>query len=310
MNAMMVLVLWFVSVMVQSSGEQPQPAKPTSPAPASPPTIQDKPNPDLKLVGEIPIVQPADKKPFTGEIKSADDLLRALETADADLKTLRSNVLYSKIWADGSDRHVRVGKIEFHDERAQPAGARKFAVLFDKLDIGGRVTNEPKEYVFDGHTLVERLPEQKKMNVLLRLQPGQSADPLRIGEGPVPIPIGQDRTDILSRYEATLLDATKDLQGEDAKETEDLKKFLAGSMQLKLTPKQPADKYKEIRLWYRRGTKQNGDPQLLPRLARATLRNGDIDLVQLYDVKTNDKVDDNIFKATGPDGWQVQDVSR
>lgn len=305
MNAMLVWAVCLAGMTTHGTSEQPQPAKPA----ATPPAIQDKPNPDLKLVGEIPIVQ-AGKKPFTGEIRTADDLLRTLETADADLKTLESSVLYSKIWMDGSDRHVRVGKIAFRDDRAQANGARKFAVLFDKLDIGGRVTNEPKEYVFDGQMLVERLPEQKKMNVLLRLQPGQSADPLRIGEGPVPIPIGQDRTDILARYDATLLDAMADLEGEDAKETEDLKKFLAGSMQLKLTPKQANDKYKEVRLWYRRGTKQNGDPQLLPRLARATLRNGDVDLVQLFNVKTNEKVEDRVFRATSPDGWQVQEVSR
>lgn len=306
MNALMVMVTWLAGVMAALATGQPAPKpEPASPAPA----IQDKPNPDLKLVSEIPIVKaPEAKKPFTGEIKSADDLLRALETADADLKTLQSRIIYSKVWADGADRHVRVGKIGFSDERTPSGGARKFAVLFEKLRIGDRETQEPKEYVFDGQTLIERLANDKKVNVLLRLKPGQTADPLRIGEGPVPIPVGQDRGDILARYEATLLPATQDLQGEDEQETAEFHKFVQGSMQLKLTPKQANDKYKEVRLWYRRGTKQNGDPQLLPRMARAVLRNDDVDLVRLFDVQTNTSVDEKVFRTATPEGWQVQDV--
>lgn len=310
MNAMMLAAMRFVAMMTLVFGAQPasipEPAKPASPAPS----IQDKPNPDLKLITEIPIVKaPEPKKPFAGEIKSADDLLRALETADADLKTLQSQIIYSKVWSDGSDRHVRVGKVAFSDERTPSGGARKFAVLFEKLRVGDRETNEPKEYVFDGQTLIERLANDKKINVLLRLKPGQTADPLRIGEGPVPIPVGQDRSDILARYEATLLPPTQDLQGEDAEETKQLHSLVEGALQLKLTPKQPNDKYKEIRLWYRRGTKQNGDPQLLPRMARAVLRNDDVDLVRLFDVKTNTDADEKSFKTATPDGWQVQDVS-
>jgi hypothetical protein len=303
MNAMILLVVWLVSALAWGGSEQPA----TTPAPA--PVIQDKPNPDLKLVTEIPIVQaPEPKKPFTGEIKTADDLLRALETADADLKTLQSGIIYSKVWMDGSDRHVRVGRIAFSDERGPAGGARKFAVLFEKLNIGDRLTEEPKEYVFDGRTLIERLADQKKVNVLLRLKPGQTADPLRIGEGPVPIPVGQDRGDILARYEASLLPATQDLEGEDDEETRGLHKFVDGAMQLRLVPKQANDKYKDVRLWYRRGTKENGDPQLLPRMARAVLRNGDVDLVRLFDVKTNTRVEAKVFETTAPDGWQVQDV--
>lgn len=305
MNSMMGMAAWLVSVLMSQTGQPPN----AQPVPSKTPPIQDKPNPELKLVDEVPIVQPAKKKePFTGEIKSADDLLRALETADADLKTLQSKIEYSKVWADGADRHVRAGTVLFDDTRSQGGGSRKFAVVFDLLRVGDRQTNEKKEYVFDGRTLVERLPDQKKANVLLRLKEGQVADPLRIGEGPVPIPIGQDRDDILARYDAKLLPATQDLVGEEPSETEHLHKYVEGSMQLRLTPKQANDKYKEIRLWYRKGTKQNGDPQLLPRMARAILRNGDVDLVRLFEVKTNAGVDEKVFKAETPAGWQVQDV--
>lgn len=284
------------------------------PAPAP---VQIQPDPNLKLRTDIPVVAPeASKTPFTGPINTADDLLRALETADADLKSLRADIWWSKVWGDGvSDRHVRTGTIEFQDERSpgdEAGSKRRFAALFKTLIIGERRTDEPKEYVFDGKRLMEKMPAQKKATVLIEVEPGTVVDPMRLGKGPIPIPIGQRREDILSRFEAKLLPGDQDLQGEDDAETEELKKFAANSMQLLLIPKDEKDKYKEVRLWYRRGSAAKGDPQLLPRMARAVSRSGggDVDLVRLIGVKTNAPVDAKTFDTSVPSGWQVQESSR
>jgi hypothetical protein len=38
-------------------------------------------------------------------------------------------------------------------------------------------------------------------------RPGEQYDPLKPGEGPVPLPIGQRKADVLARFEATLAEA-------------------------------------------------------------------------------------------------------
>jgi hypothetical protein len=240
------------------------------------------------------------------EIKTSDDLLAALEEADAGIKSLEGDLRYDKVFGIAGDRQVRTGKLWFVDRRDQNAGkpgGRKFAIRFDKLQVGPRVQDEQKIMVFDGEWLFEKLPAQKEMIKRRVVAHGEAFDPLKIGEGPFPLPIGQKREDILARFEAQLLSTEENLTPNDPAELDVMKKFIAGSYQLKLTPRREGEvDFTEVRLWYR------PDPatgQLLPRMARTVNTQEDVSIVWLDKVMTNNPVLAEIFDAAAPAGWNV-----
>lgn len=285
--------------LAQPQQDQPQPSQP-EPAP----TTTEIQAPPL----EIKVKQPGAKQP--GAIRTADDLLTALETADAGLKTLTAGIRYDRTFEIAGDRQVREGTLYFEARpREADRADRRFSIRFDRLIVGQRVRDEVKEFIFDGEWLVEKLPGEKPKMFTKRqvVPPGERFDPLRIGEGPMPIPIGQRREDILSRYAAELVPADSDLS-----ELE-LKTFVKESYQLKLTPRADRpdeDEFREIRLWYRQSPAVGGQPaMLLPRMARTINRSGDESVVQLINVQVNGPIPADVMKTDTPgpkDGWDVQ----
>lgn len=282
----------------------------------TPPRTEQAPAPST------PAVPPA-------EFATADDLLKALETADADLKTLSSELLWTKDFFLGGDSQTRKGHLHFVDERnsakaksAQspandkpeaPDGLRKFAIKVEATVTQGsnkgegRLDKRVQEYVFDGVVLVERYPAEKRI-IKHQLQAKVGADPLKIGEGPIPLPVGQKRADILERFNVELLAADKDLVPHDMDKADAAAQRLLlvskGCVQLKLVPKPEFEKectFKQARLWYRRD--ENG--RLLPRMARAVDKQDNTDTVMLTGVEVNGPVSD-VFDTNVPPGWEVQ----
>ncbi|MDX9911350.1 MAG: hypothetical protein RBS39_05925 [Phycisphaerales bacterium] len=246
------------------------------------------------------IAHPAPPEVDASSIRSADDLLRALETSGSDLRTLEAQMRHVRTFVLQGDVQTRVGRVVFAQD---PAGEgktvrRRFAVLFEKMQVGSRLEDERKEYVFDGTWLVERLPDEKLFIKRQVVAPGESFDPLRVGEGPFPLPIGQRRDDIVSRFKAELVAGEAGLSEKDAA-------FGRDCFQLVLTPRGGRDSdaaFQEIRLWYEKA-------KLLPRMARTVDWEGDETLVQLIDVRTNAAVDDALLDTTTPpagSGWDVQ----
>jgi hypothetical protein len=245
-------------------------------------------------------------------ITSADDLLGALETADAELRTLTAKVQYDKISGVAGDRQIRRGSLYFEDRRAEGAAGsgRRFAVNFDELQLGNRLETEDQQLIFDGQWLVEVNPRFRQIIRRQIVAQGDTFDPLKIGEGPLPLPIGQRRDETLKRFTATLLPDAAELEGEDETETQRLRTFVKGSYQLKLVPKPgtpEAEKYTEIRLWYREGPAEEGTRRLLPRMARTVApKSEDVTIVRLIQVRTNVEIDPAMMATTPPsDGWDV-----
>jgi hypothetical protein len=259
----------------------------------------------------------------------AKSLLDALETADANLRTLQAGILWTKVFGIMEDREDRRGMLYFRDDRkaastdsANPTTppappvipTRKFAAVFDELIVGDRKDGTQKQYIFDGVWMAEKVPSDKKLTRTKVAR--KDGDPLRIGEGPIPIPIGQRSADILSRFTAVLIPATTDLAGKTEEETAELLKHVKDCYQLKLTPtpvylKTDKCKFVEIRLWYRNEADANGTSHLLPRMARTIAKEGggDIDIVRLIAVKTNQPLDAGRFDTSSPEGWTVTEVA-
>jgi hypothetical protein len=215
--------------------------------------------------------------------------MTALERADEGLISLTAKVEYDKTFELQGDRQLRKGKLYFVNKEEGKPGERRFAIVFNELWIGDVVRKEEQIFVFDGQWLVEKDPAHKEFHKRQIVPPGEHFDPLRIGEGPLPIPIGQKRADIEQRFDATLLPAadglvaTADADAAEKSEVENRKEHVADGWQIKLIPKPAFEResdFKEVRLWYKR---EKGD--LLPVMARTVNRDGDMSVVKLSDVQ-------------------------
>jgi hypothetical protein len=274
---------------------------------------QEKPEkPNTMLIQPAPDQAPKALKPVRpGEaIKTADELLSALETADENLRSLDADILYERVFGLEGDRQVRQGKLYYVDnkqrlENGRPAsGARKFAIHFKTLKLGNQpAMNQDQVLIFDGEWLVEKQPADKQIVKRQITRAGQGFDPLKVGEGPFPLPVGQRRADILQKFDATLLPPTQGLVANDPAMQKALEGFVNDTYQLKLVPKNndPNAELAEIRLWYRQDSSIG---RLLPRLARTVTPQGDVSLVQLVNVKVNTTVPDDVLDVATPPGWK------
>ena len=229
--------------------------------------------------------QPASEA-FTDEITNADELLSALETAGNDVRRLSAKVRYVKSFAIQGDTQQRDGTLAFVSTPAEEGSAgtsdRRFAIEFQRLELdnGRRIedatTGYRERYIFDGEWLAEVRPFDKQFIRRQVVAPGDKWDPLRLGEGPFPIPIQQRRADILARFDAELLD------GLDGVEERGLRGVAGKCYQLRLTPKPEANEkeLREIRVWYQQDT-------LLPRMAKTISQADDESFVLLKDLLTN-----------------------
>jgi hypothetical protein len=221
-------------------------------------------------------------------------LLDRLERSHADLRDFQADVVYQK-WDNVLKRpELRSGEVLF---QVKPDGTKRFAILLEKLIIRNRSREHRKHYVFDGSWLVEIDYKAKLFIKRQIVPPGRQFDPLKLGEGPFPLPVGQPKAEVLARFNVRTLNAPRD---------ETLAERLAGRPVegLLLIPKPgtpQADEFDEVELFY--------DPEsLLPIGVIATETNGDRKTVTLRNLKRNAGVDESKLSVEQPDpreGWRI-----
>lgn len=241
---------------------------------------------------ETAIVQPAQQTPT---YNSAEQVLSALESADEDLTTFTSGIAYTTITDLGGALTRRTGQIAFDaTPREDGSVTRRFAVHFTTLLRGERYLEDERAMqtiAFDGRWLWEKLHSERQINKREIVRQGETIDPFELGDGPFPpLPIGQQKDDILRRYQVQLVpwdesltpDPELDPRYPDEKREIDMAnaliEFARGSVQLRLVPRGGDARFAEIRLWY----KPDDTGRLLPRMSRtvdATSR--DVSIVQL-----------------------------
>ncbi len=204
-------------------------------------------------------------------------MLAALETAGDSIRTFRANVIYDRVDAISENRERRTGRIAL----AQPAGdarARTLALQFDQLiDASGHASPETQRYVFTGGWLLEFDDARRQLIARELVPPGERLDPLRIGEGPVPIPIGQKKDEVLRRFAVSFAPPP----------TEPLLKRLENIQGLALHPKPNAGvdaELGDIRVWYDTTT-------LMPVAVAATTKGGDRKILLLSKIELNQDLD-------------------
>lgn len=253
-----------------------------------------------------------------------DAFLGELESADEGLEDARASILYIRQDMALESVVTRLGDLVFVAPARDDAAAGVFAVSFDTLiDDLGRRSERVKRWVFDGRWLVEQDFSSKSYVRREIARAGDGADPMRLGEGPLPIPIGQEKRAILERYEVSMPAVAEGLERAEGEAMgEDIGGDFLGAVenravQVKLVPRVlDGEGFDEVRLWYRRA-EEDGEVRaggrLLPMLAKATTMDGrgrpaDVAWVFLSDVSVNVGVDRDEVVAPPPEGegWSVE----
>lgn len=243
-----------------------------------------------------------------------DRILDELENADRGMRDLQAKIVYDRIDATLGDRQYRFGDLLFMDrapeEAMNRAGMRSFVVRFNRYADLDVVRDLNESWAFDGRWLIERNDDDKTFRRREIARAGQEVDPLRLGEGPLPIPIGQRKADILARYRVALVDPTESLNMPgDAAQEDDVRSYReavqnTGAIQLKLIPHEKGDgEFDSIRLWYRKAT-DNPDRwvPLMARAARTNARGREVDVafVMMVAVQINQGLDEQRMLVPEP----------
>jgi hypothetical protein len=135
---------------------------------------------------------------------AVDAFLDRLEANGETLRTLTADVTYWKYEDLLARSVIRLGTLIASID--PEADDKRFAILFTHVVRGTRRQQTNMNYIFDGHYLAEVDYAQKVCVVHELVEPGKRLDPLRLGEGPIPLPIAQRKDDILARFAPTMLD--------------------------------------------------------------------------------------------------------
>ncbi|MCA9293128.1 MAG: hypothetical protein KDA20_04865 [Phycisphaerales bacterium] len=237
---------------------------------------------------------------------AVDALLDRLEVADAGMTDLTGALVYTRVNVILEDIQTRIGSLKFVVLPPKEAGRRPrrvFLAHFTQYIDPHTKRDEDEQWGFDGQWLIERNAREKTRIARQMARPGEDVDPLRLGEGPLPIPLGQRKAEILSRYDVSQRDVK---EGLEASEAVNFRAYVNDAVQLHLKPLRPDESFDEVRLWYR----DDAQGRLLPILARSARfdREGeetDVVYVQLVNVKINQGLTlDDVAVAPAGQDWR------
>jgi hypothetical protein len=185
-------------------------------------------------------------------------LLDALEEAGRAVRTFRAGLEYEKFDALLGESERRFGRVVLEGVDRE----RRFAFLFDRFyDGGGREEAMRDQWIYAAGWLAEANHDRRVFTKRQIVEPGRTFDPLKLGEGPFPLPFGQPRAEVESRFAAALC------------EVPDLPRLrsLTDVCGLRLVPKEGTAMAKDterVEIFYDRAT-------LAPRAVILWARNGD-----------------------------------
>jgi hypothetical protein len=164
-----------------------------------------------------------------------DDVLDALDARGKQLQDFTANVtLTDTDVATGNDSTL-AGRMWMQRLSGDDARLR---VVFDNKTVNGATKPDKSEYKLDQGWLIDRsYPDHREIRRQV-LKPGQKMNLLKLGEGPFPLPLGQDKADVHKMFEVSKLPPKADDP--------------PGTIHARLTPKpgtQFETKFKTIDFW-------------------------------------------------------------
>ena len=186
---------------------QSAPVKPVAAVTPTPPSAPATPGASTTSPSAPPIPAPSPAPAPAPRFPDADALLTAVERTSDSLRDFRANITLETTDDVTGDTERRLGQLVFVQEEGKPA-TRRFAVVFEKfIDGSGRMDERPVRYIYADGWLTEADFKQRTLVRRQLARAGEQYDPLKPGEGPVPLPIGQRRADVLARFDASLATA-------------------------------------------------------------------------------------------------------
>lgn len=309
---------------------QPAPETPRDTAP--PPAAVPAPDPDKTMTTQAAVQPPPKVLPGapTDLYADSDALLTALESAGDQIRTLKADLLHinRKSELEAGQIVLKRGSIMFQNEPSAPASAtplsadgkpappaprppraprtgKLFQIDFTEVEFNAQRHDESQSFVFDGEWLVEKQPANKQMFKYRVVPPGQKTDPLALGEGPFPMPIGQKKSKILDRFWATLMppaDGFPQLPDKDGNPFPVPDWVAKDTVQVRLIPRPESAEsrdFREIRLWYTRDG-------LRPRVANTLKQDDSSDSILLTNTVVNQPLPAGAFDTSDLPGWDVQ----
>jgi len=225
-----------------------------------------------------PATQPADDP-------QALPLLEKLEAAREAYPAMQASIVYTvKDYRLGdSERRTGTMKLQWGREKTSD----RFYIGFDTLRQGeGRPIAAKLEYAFDGKWLTEAKHRIKQMTRYQVVAEGRKAEPLRVGRGPFPMPVGQKAADVLKYFRAF----TREPREEDP----------PGTAYLRLMRRpEHADRISAVRVEIWLDTKTGLPVRLVSRDAK---RN--VTTVEFSEHNTKAEFDEKTFHLPRPIGWK------
>lgn len=230
-----------------------------------------------------PATAPATTAPSAGpeEMK----VLRELEAAGDKHRTIRADVDFHVDMRALGDSEDRTGYVAY--QKGDDKSPTRFRVTFDSLQQGaGRKIKAQVDYIFDGAWLGVLKHQIKNIALFQVAAKGQRINPLVLGQGPFPLPFGQNAGAMVQNFTVTLLPP----QADDPK----------NSLGVRLVTRPNCLKdmsIERIEMWVDRAT-------YLPVKIRSRDKNKDVTTVTFKDTQTNKSVDVKLFEIPTMVGWE------
>jgi outer membrane lipoprotein-sorting protein len=214
---------------------------------------------------------------------TVDQVLSALKLRGDQLKDFSADVSLSTVEQTTGDSYSDSGNVLFQKVGDDDSRIR---VTFAKHIIGDRIMTEKHEYTIADGKLDERDYDKKAETVRQVVKPGEKIKILKLGEGPFPMPIGQDPDEVKRQFDVALVPPAAD----DPK----------GTVHIQLKPKAQTDmarRFAQIDVWVDR---QQGMPVQIVTLDSPREH---IQTALLTNLKLNAGLTDADFTLPPVQGW-------
>jgi hypothetical protein len=171
-------------------------------------------------------------------------MLAALERSGADLRTFSGALAYERYNAFEEESEFRYGDLALEGSGRD----RKIGLVFTQfIDATGRSSQSRDHWLYADGWLAEIDERNRTFTKRQIVAPGRDFDPLKLGEGPIPLPFGQPRSEVEHLFEVRVAPPP----------SLPLFKSLANVCGLRLDPKPGtpmAEKADYLEIYYERGT--------------------------------------------------------
>ena len=130
-------------------------------------------------------------------------ILNALQSRGKTLRNFQAHLVVQVHHLRTDEKDMNIGHIWYQQKNS----TTRFDIRFNMLVVDGAIAKRHADHdiVFDGHWLIDRNGSAKIFRKIEIAPPGKKFNPLRLGQGPLPIPIGQKPADVEREFHVQLL---------------------------------------------------------------------------------------------------------